>query len=375
MESVVYSMIAFFSLILFIPEGYCGITPTVSILLFRPEDGRTDIGDIYVNLKDDLIIECQIDNMPPETKVQWYFESDYATTPTMISLDMLSYNPNKYKIAVGQEMNSFRLTVKSMEVKDTGKYECKVHYAPQTDPLTDSVRVVVGEKPIIQMSMSSTDKTTKQGDTVELSCYARGSPEPRIIWKRGGGAQLPGGGETVEGNTLRLENVQPDARGYYICEAINERGLATMKIQLYVDFRPIINVDNAVEYQAPGYVKGLTCIVEANPQPKHSAVVWSKDGVLIKPDERHSIDFNLASDYQVISSMVIKGVRPTDYGLYTCLASNREGQGSAQIKLEESDQGRPDGKTGQIIAAATQTSVSFLLVIVSIVLTLRFNLQ
>ena len=78
--------------------------------------------------------------------------------------------------------------------------------------------------PAIIDARTSVDQIVKEGSPVNLTCDARGSPKPKIMWKREDGAQIRFNGEltpTVDGNSLVFGSASRAHVGEYLCIASN----------------------------------------------------------------------------------------------------------------------------------------------------------
>lgn len=70
----------------------------------------------------------------------------------------------------------------------------------------------------------------------------------------------------------------------------------------------------------------LECFVEGNPKP---LILWIKDGHVLNPDiEKHYMIFHNGQLLQ------IHGIKPSDAGLYTCVASNIAGTKEKSFVLD-----------------------------------------
>lgn len=78
-------------------------------------------------------------------------------------------------------------------------------------------------------------------------------------------------------------------------------------------------------HTAPGVRAQLECIVSADPE---AAVIWLKGEIPINFNNRV---IPLIEDEKHI--LLIRNVTFSDFGIYTCRASNELGQGELQIQL------------------------------------------
>ena len=70
--------------------------------------------------------------------------------------------------------------------------------------------------------------TTSPGNTILITCRARGIPIPMISWSKDGNDILTGGDVVIGKNgTLFLKNVNEDQSGRYTCTAKSKIGRDT----------------------------------------------------------------------------------------------------------------------------------------------------
>ena len=65
------------------------------------------------------------------------------------------------------------------------------------------------------------------GQSVDLVCRVAGDPTPRVFWSRQNGRMPVGRINVLSDKTLRIEQVQPEDQGSYVCEAENPVGNVT----------------------------------------------------------------------------------------------------------------------------------------------------
>lgn len=235
---------------------------------------------------------------------------------------------------------SWRLRIKGLELQDEGNYTCFVVLTNNNNRVMDNRTVIVTDKPIILEEFSSSDMTVKEGDSVPLRCNASGRPYPQMMWRREGNAILPGGGVVVMGPSLDIENIQYDARGNYICEALNEVGSAIRNILLQVTHSPKVKADSSEFGQKQGYSRMLVCYIDANPapqlDPEINQLYWSY-GVqrISNTDPRYTIRILEGAYGRLTYELIVNEVTSSDFGVYSCNAANVHGSNSASMNLVE----------------------------------------
>ena len=75
--------------------------------------------------------------------------------------------------------------------------------------------------PSIVDGRSSNDLVVREKERVNLTCEARGFPQPQILWRREDGADILVGVSSVSGPSLVLDSVGQQHIGSYLCIASN----------------------------------------------------------------------------------------------------------------------------------------------------------
>ena len=104
-----------------------------------------------------------------------------------------------------------------------------VEWDIEEDPVQNTYVVSVSIPPSIEATSSRVEK--REGEDVELSCVAQGTPTPSIQWRKLSGEQWP----MQHGSILHLSNLSRKDTGQYLCEASNGAGKnATDTVMLQV---------------------------------------------------------------------------------------------------------------------------------------------
>lgn len=69
---------------------------------------------------------------------------------------------------------------------------------------------------------------------VELECTVNGDPPPKTLWRREETKMPVGRSRVTDELSLRIERVQPDDEGVYVCDATNAVGSISAKAILTV---------------------------------------------------------------------------------------------------------------------------------------------
>ena len=169
----------------------------------------------------------------------------------------------------------------------------------------------------------------KKGDTAHLECLASGEPRPSLTWTRLG-KRLPDGRQNLTGQSLIFTEVTREHAGLYQCTAANGHGTEASKIvEVEVVYPPEIQVTEVFVSTYTGQDKvELVCNVHAHPAPQ---VVWTRDGERISQSGEGRLRINTIARRR--HSLVISKVQQSDFGLYTCSATNNLGTTNKTIQL------------------------------------------
>uniref|UniRef100_A0A182JBK3 Ig-like domain-containing protein n=1 Tax=Anopheles atroparvus TaxID=41427 RepID=A0A182JBK3_ANOAO len=187
-------------------------------------------------------------------------------TQTILSIhhNVITQNP---RISLTyNDHRSWYLHIREVEENDRGWYMCQVN----TDPMRSRkgyLQVVV--PPAIVESMTSNDMVVREGTNVTLNCKAKGFPEPYVMWRREDGDEMAIGGENVnvvDGEILHITKVSRLHMAAYLCVASNGVPPSISKrVQLRVQFPPMLSIPNQLEGAYVGQDVVLECHTEAYP--------------------------------------------------------------------------------------------------------------
>ncbi|XP_049537768.1 lachesin [Anopheles darlingi] len=291
------------------------------------------IPNITVTIGRDALLACVVDNLKGY-KVAWV----RVDTQTILSIhhNVITQNP---RISLTyNDHRSWYLHIREVEENDRGWYMCQVN----TDPMRSRkgyLQVVV--PPAIVESLTSNDMVVREGTNVTLNCKAKGFPEPYVMWRREDGDEMAIGGESVnvvDGETLHITKVSRLHMAAYLCVASNGVPPSISKrVQLRVQFPPMLSIPNQLEGAYVGQDVVLECHTEAYPA---SINYWTTErgDMIISDTSRTGDKFETMSrntGYTKYMSLKIRSVGPTDFGSYRCVAKNSLGETDGLIKLDE----------------------------------------
>ncbi|CAN7994178.1 unnamed protein product, partial [Ixodes hexagonus] len=210
------------------------------------------------------------------------------------------------------------LTLQTVLPSSAGIYTCEATNVIGHASLDYILEVLV--PPIIRRKKLTREFWAVEGATVVLRCPADGRPPPTIVWLRGAEVLSPESDSRVaiseEDHSLTLKGVLLGDRKF-TCVAGNEAGTAEQDYRLHVMVLPRLEPSVSLTPQVSAVVNRQTtlrCPVVGVPPP---AVHWLKEGRQLRSKGDPFV--------QTEEALQIWGVKVSDKGKYTCVASNDAG--------------------------------------------------
>ncbi|XP_037785347.1 interference hedgehog-like isoform X2 [Penaeus monodon] len=203
-----------------------------------------------------------------------------------------------------------------------GEYTCSAHNAvlnrTVTAPTVTVVTLLPGDgedaphAPPEFVSLR-TLYTGRTGTTLRMTCLATGNPQPKIWWTKYGGT-LPARSSQEEDGSLRIESLEVQDEGTYLCHAGNGVDSEIMlDVPLEVLEPPEIVGAPEPQNVEEGKEVDLKCRATGHPEPK---IMWVFNGGLVRNDG------NLLITDQ---GLTIRAVEKKHAGIFQCFAHNPEG--------------------------------------------------
>ncbi|XP_042247451.1 basement membrane-specific heparan sulfate proteoglycan core protein-like [Thunnus maccoyii] len=256
-------------------------------------------GPLRVRIGDPVSVECRATGRPRPT-LTWKRQ---GSTLQLVTVEANDVNTIKWPAA---------------RPEDSGVYICQ---AENNEGVTE-VKVVItveGGPGAPLASVSATEMTVVEGQTVTMECQASGSPTPVITWSKLR-APLPWK-HTMAGGVLTLTSVGRQDSGQYICNATNVHGYSEAYTQMEVDSPPYTTcLPDQVRLQ-PGDALRLQCLAHGSHPIRF---VWTRVGRGNLPAGTET-----TKDGKLLNAHV----KLSDSGTYKCVATNHIGSSEALAKV------------------------------------------
>ncbi|CAL1527760.1 unnamed protein product [Lymnaea stagnalis] len=297
---------------------------TLQIAVLR-DDFRESPQPVTVAAGETATFRCTPPRGEPEPKVLWHKDGSPLNPDNRVVVSSDGY-----------------LTISAVKVTDAGKYTClAINAGGEKESLPAPLTVL--EKPTFREMPD--DIQANVDDTVELKCRSSGDPAPTIQWKREEGRIPFGRARQLDDGTLRIEKVQVQDDGVYVCVAENSAGTVEAVGRLSVQTHPSFLIKPKDLSVGRGRTAILQCVVTGNPPP---TVFWAKgkDQSLLFPNQ-DSGRFSVSDD----GTLRITSVEYRDEGSYLCQALNTLASSKTSALLTVVDQ---DNRPPPIILAGPQ---------------------
>lgn len=249
-----------------------------------------------------LVIPCSIESVPT-ARIVWYKNQQRFEAKNAFAAD----DGSLYFLSVDQE--------------DTGSYHCE-GYNPSTKDRVTSIAYWLQKDAEAARSgpldpswvFTRSNVYANPGDSVTITCIARGNPIPSISWSRTD-SKFDDTRTTKDPRKLVINDVRRSDSGEYKCNAMNKYNedganhLTSLSVQTPLSFS-ILPSDVTAKR---GEKVTLRCGVAGS-----ASVKWLRDSKQVMRSTRYSLQGN----YLVIEDVSVK-----DVGMYQCTATQLNTQG------------------------------------------------
>lgn len=277
---------------------------------------------LVAKVGDQVILPCDVTN-PQEVVVSWTrgLEQLYS--------DDLPYLPVNERTRIVRQKNNSLIINDFRESDVSDNYICEI----VGEPLKKVIHSVHTPKDVY-VSPSDKIEVFETNKDVTLACNANWQPKPTISWSRMG-KSFASDPSPKDGSLLTIKNVTASDAGLYQCLAETDPGHTNpivRGINLIVHYAPVIKVENEIVHTGIHMESELTCSVDAYPPAE---LRWYKDGKIVagsKQSKSESTDLG-ATRPMIKHTLVFSRTEKSDFGRYTCEASNSMGQAKRLIDI------------------------------------------
>ncbi|KAK7597705.1 hypothetical protein V9T40_009930 [Parthenolecanium corni] len=215
------------------------------------------------------------------------------------------------------------LKVSSVKRTDSGIYSCEILFPESDQPVKQNHLVDVLYPPTIFPDPDSGGKDIELMHGFALTCDVVGNPLPKMKWYFQN-KEMPLSNEHLV--VFNVTRAVKEHEGEYRCVADNSIGNpASATFNIRILYYPEVTAVRDWIHGAVDLKIELACKVLANPPPK---VSWFHEGELLNKSTKFS---NRIEENEYF--LIIKSLKLSDFGIYTCQATNFLGRNFAKIEV------------------------------------------
>lgn len=289
--------------------------------------------DPMVNIGSNIELSCIIQDLQNYSLIWSKISKDHSREwIPLFSGSQKLIQEHRFSVHNGaSQTHTLRIT--GIKDSDSGFYKCSIP-VNSDHQISKEIHLQVKVPPIIYEN-STASITVPLYNATKLECYVSGQPPPDVFWTRENNELLPTGNREHRGNFLRIINVTKEHAGTYYCNANNNVSSSVRKsFKLEVEYSPEVYVVKPRVGQALSFNAVLECRVSAVPTP---VIVWVKDGSQIQNSQHYRISHHATENDYNASVLHITSVERSQYGNYTCKATNKLGDKRAVVEFYETD--------------------------------------
>ncbi|KAM4664358.1 protein sidekick-2 [Discoglossus pictus] len=259
----------------------------------------------------EVIMEC-VANARPLVKLSIVWKKDGA----LVSGGLSDYNR--------------RLTILNPSLSDAGFYSCEATLRSSSVPPVSAGAYLTVLEPPQFVKEPERHLTAEMEKVVEIPCQAKGVPKPSISWYKDAALidiQRDPRFRLVGPGSLRISGLIPDDTGMFQCFARNDAGEVQTSTYLAVtSIAPNITKGPLDSTVIDGTAVVLQCETSGAPRP---AITWQKGERILASGSVQLPRFTLLES----GSLLISPAHVSDFGTYTCTATNSRGADEASADV------------------------------------------
>ncbi|XP_025101325.1 hemicentin-1-like isoform X2 [Pomacea canaliculata] len=327
-----------------VADNSVGSTESASVLLsvhYSPifTVPLTEVGGVEGQA---VTLSVSIKANPEVTTLRWYrFD---AASSVWSQIDVVS--TSKYS---GGTTSRPSLTISTLDSGDWGDYQAEASNVINTRRSL-TIRVAVSYKPT-SPNITGNASSYKEGEAIVLTCMANGFPTPRYDWYRDSIVYQQ------NDSVLNISSASPADNTKFKCRAVNSLGYSETSISIVVEYKPRPSSTLTNTTADIGQSVTLSCDVDSNPAPTN--YTWFFNGSVVSTG----------------SKTLEVTVETSSLGIYTCIASNRQGDSNPVDIVVTQNTATDSPKTGESteaggLSVATMVLIIIICVIVALVVVL-----
>ncbi|XP_067131657.1 synaptogenesis protein syg-2-like [Centruroides vittatus] len=254
----------------------------------------------------------------------WYKEG--ATVPIKLNENrLIKYDSSLYRVTSLESM----LLINNVSRHDSSIYTCEA----RNEEGSSNATVILNVRYAATVTNISKPLQAKEGDNVNVECSFDGNPLPEnaISWMKDG---VPFIQYKIQGKRsyIKITNVSRAQSGEYSCVVDNGVGKASIQTtSLSVMYRPVIRrsqMKSKVASDLKDTAK-FRCISDSY---SNTSISWSYKQLILERSPKYEVR-NSVKNSTWESTLLVKQLEESDFGIYDCIAINALGKDVFQFLL------------------------------------------
>ncbi|XP_023234570.1 synaptogenesis protein syg-2-like, partial [Centruroides sculpturatus] len=254
----------------------------------------------------------------------WYKEG--ATVPIKLNENrLMKYDSSLYRVTFLESM----LLINNVSRHDSSIYTCEA----RNEEGSSNATVILNVRYAATVTNISKPLQAKEGDNVNVECSFDGNPLPEnaISWMKDG---VPFIQYKIQGKRsyIKITNVSRAQSGEYSCVVDNGIGKASIQTtSLSVMYRPVIRrsqMKSKVASDLKDTAK-FRCISDSY---SNTSISWSYKQLILERSPKYEVR-NSVKNSTWESTLLVKQLEESDFGIYDCIAINALGKDVFQFLL------------------------------------------